>query len=154
LLPSLLPPSPMPLGYQFVVDARVVLFTLGVSLLTVVIFGVLPAAMASRPDVVALLRTGTRTSGASRQRAVARHLLVAGQFAASLMLVAAAGLFVQSLGVRPDRHRFRAPLVIVTALWRRRLRGDRGPTSRALVLSRVTAAPGSNRWRRDACPAS
>ncbi len=68
ILPLLLPPTPIPLGYQFVLDSRIVAFTLAVSLLTVGIFGPLPAVLASRPDVMALLRSGARTSGASRPR--------------------------------------------------------------------------------------
>jgi len=145
LLPSLLPPSPMPLGYQFVLDTRVVLFTLGVSLLTVVIFGVLPAAMASRPDVLPLLRGGTRTSGASRRRAVARHLLVAGQFAASLVLVAAAGLFVQSLWRlgQTDAGFARRPLVIVTvAPGVAGYEGDRIADLAQSLVERIAATPG------------
>jgi predicted permease len=145
LLPSLLPPSPLPLGYQFVLDTRVVLFTLGVSLLTVVIFGILPAAMASRPDVLSLLRSGTRTSGASRRRAMARHLLVAGQFAASLVLVAAAGLFVQSLWRlgQTDAGFAHRPLVIVTvAPGVAGYEGARVADLAQRLVGRVTVAPG------------
>jgi ABC-type lipoprotein release transport system permease subunit len=82
VLPSLMPPSPIPLGFQFRLDARVIVFTFGVALLTVAAFGLLPAMMASRPDVLRLLRGGARESGSGRRRVVFRNLLVSGQFAA------------------------------------------------------------------------
>jgi putative ABC transport system permease protein len=128
-----------------VLDARVVLFTVGVSLLTVAIFGILPAATASRPDVLALLRGGTRTSGASRRRTLARHLLVSGQFAASLMLVAAAGLFVQSLWRlgQVDLGFARRPLVIVTvAAGVAGYEGDRVVDLARSLVERLAAVPG------------
>lgn len=144
-LPLLLPPTSMPLGYQFVLDGRVVLFTLVVSLLTVAVFGILPAAAASRPDVLSLLRGGSRMSGASRRRTVARHVLVAGQFAASLVLVAAAALFVQSLWRlgETDTGFARRPLVIVTvAPGVAGYNGERIADLARLLVERAGAAPG------------
>jgi ABC-type antimicrobial peptide transport system permease subunit len=78
------------------IDLRVLGFTLGVSLLTAMLFGLVPAIGASRVDPQALLRSGHQPDG-SRLRAGLGRLLVAGQVAASLLLLVGAGLFVRTL---------------------------------------------------------
>lgn len=148
VLPSLMPPSPIPLGFQFRLDARVIVFTFGVALLTVAAFGLLPAMIASRPDVLRLLRGGARESGSGRRRVVFRNLLVSGQFAASLVLVAAAGLFVQSLwGLgRVDAGFNRQPMLIVTvAPGVAGYTGDRAVDLARTLVERLGATPGVER---------
>src|SRR5260370_38937444 len=54
------------------VDGRVLLFTLGVSLLTAILFGLAPAIQASRPDLNVVLREGERKTTTSSGR-LARH---------------------------------------------------------------------------------
>ncbi len=78
------------------IDRRVLGFTLGVSLLTAMLFGLIPAIGASRVDPQALLRSGHQPDG-GRLRAGLGRLLVAGQVAASLLLLVGAGLFVRTL---------------------------------------------------------
>jgi putative ABC transport system permease protein len=74
----------------------VLLFTLGISAATSILFGLAPALQFSRPDLHATLKEGGR--GNSRQsRTVLRKLLVAGEVAISLMLLSGAGLMVRSL---------------------------------------------------------
>ena len=75
---------------QAKLDFRVLLFTLITSVLAAVLFGLAPAF--ERPRAEAL--TGWRATGG---RTLLRHLLVAGQMAISLVLLAGALLFVRSL---------------------------------------------------------
>ena len=84
-------------GFQPIrVDARALGFTLLLSLLTGLVFGLVPALQVSRPNLNAVLRDsgwGT-TAGAGRHRT--RSLLVAGQTALSIVLLIGAGLLVES----------------------------------------------------------
>ncbi len=80
------------------VDGRVLIFTALVSLVTGIIFGVLPALRASRPDVVAELKEEARGAGTSRRRAALSRSLVVAQVALSVVALVAAGLFLRSLG--------------------------------------------------------
>jgi putative ABC transport system permease protein len=83
--------------YQEVgIGGVVLLFTLGISAATSILFGLAPALQFSRPNLHATLKDGGR--GNSRQsRTALRKLLVAGEVAVSLMLLAGAGLMVRSL---------------------------------------------------------
>jgi len=78
-------------------DLRVGLFTLAVSLVTAVIFGLAPALQSSRPDMNRTLReeAGSVSSGAAHARL--RKGLVVAQVALSMLLIAGAGLFARSL---------------------------------------------------------
>jgi putative ABC transport system permease protein len=73
----------------------VLLFTLGMSLLTGVIFGIAPAWVTSHADPVEALRGANRSVGGGR--AWAQKSLVIGQAAMSLVLISAAALLGQSL---------------------------------------------------------
>lgn len=77
-------------------DWRVLIFLLGVTLLTGVIFGLAPAVHASRTDVNESLKEGGRsgTAGAASRRY--RQALVISEFALGLVLVAASALMVRS----------------------------------------------------------
>src|SRR6201999_3503669 len=73
----------------------VLLFTLGVSVLTGVLFGIAPAWMTSRADPVEALRGANRSVGG--KHSWAQKTLVIGQAAMSLVLLSAAALLGQSL---------------------------------------------------------
>ncbi len=77
------------------VDGRVLLFTLVASLLTVVIFALVPALQTSRVDLHDTLKGGARLVGSGR-RARLRRFLVAGEIALSLVLLVGAGLMIRS----------------------------------------------------------
>lgn len=77
------------------VGGRVLLFTIGVTLATVVLAGLLPALQASRPGLTDALRAGARDGGGRRSR-LGRGLLIA-QTALSASLLVGAGLFIHSL---------------------------------------------------------
>ncbi|HEY2471900.1 MAG TPA: ABC transporter permease [Terracidiphilus sp.] len=90
-------PLPFPVVFDFNVDMRVALFTLGLSVVTALLFGLVPALRASRPDLVGALKDGpTVLGGMGRSRL--RNSLVVVQVALSLVLLATAGLFLRSLG--------------------------------------------------------
>ncbi|MEX2281578.1 MAG: ABC transporter permease [Gemmatimonadota bacterium] len=86
-------------GISLILDTRpdrnVLLFTLGVSLLTGVIFGLGPAIHAARADLMPLLKDA---SARVTTRLGARSALVVGQVALSLSLVMGASLLVRTLG--------------------------------------------------------
>ncbi len=79
------------------VDGSVLGFTLGLSLLTGIFFGVFPALHASRTDVTDTLKESTAGSGTSESRRRLRDILVVGELAISLVLLVGAGLTLESL---------------------------------------------------------
>jgi putative ABC transport system permease protein len=89
-------PPPYSLNVDLRLDGRALGFTLLLSILTSVIFGLAPALAATRPDVVPALKDEPETSG-RRQWFSLRNLLVVAQVALSLVLLIGAGLFIRSL---------------------------------------------------------
>ncbi len=79
------------------IDTRVLLFTLGVSILTSLVFGLVPAIQSSRGGVVEALKDEARTAGRSRGSILFRNSLVVAQVALSLVSLVAGGLFLRSL---------------------------------------------------------
>ena len=80
----------------FSIDSRALTFTLVVSLLTGVLFGLAPAWHASKPDVVPVLKGEINTQSGKRRRLTLRNSLVVAQVALSLVVLVCGGLFVQS----------------------------------------------------------
>ena len=98
LLPKLIPQGLFPLDLGLSLDLRVLAITLGVSLLTGLIFGLVPALQASKADLVSALKTKDQGATGRFRGFGVRGGLVAGQVALSLVSLIAAGLFVRSLG--------------------------------------------------------
>jgi len=84
-------------------DWRVVVFTVFVSLLTTVLFGLAPALTGTRLNLVDALKQGGRSSSAGPRSRRLRLALVATEMAMSLMLLVGASLLVQSI-LRLDRQ--------------------------------------------------
>jgi len=78
-------------------DLRVFAYTLFLSLLTGVLFGMVPALQFSKSDGTSALKVEGATAGQQISRSRLRNLLVAGQFAVSLCLLICAGLLLQGL---------------------------------------------------------
>lgn len=78
------------------IDARVLLFTLAISLLTAFIFGLIPALQASNLDLnVTLRESGRRTAAGSR--GIMRHALAVSEVALAMVLLIGAGLLINSI---------------------------------------------------------
>jgi predicted permease len=92
---GLKPPLDIPLSTDLHIDYRVLLFTAAVSLLTGVVFGLLPALQATRPDLVPALKDETSIGG--YRRSWLRNGLVVFQVSLSLLLLICAGLVLRGL---------------------------------------------------------
>ena len=79
-------------------DLDVLLFTLGIALLTGLLFGLAPALRGSRHDLGQALKEGGRGGTAGKGRGRLRSALVIGEVALALVLLIGAGLMIQSLG--------------------------------------------------------
>src|SRR5579863_387053 len=77
-------------------DLRVLAFTLGLTLLTALLFGMAPAIRATRLDLTGALKQGRGIAAPQMKPTLARGLIV-GQIALSLVLLVAATLFLRSL---------------------------------------------------------
>ena len=94
---SLLPASGGTLMLRAEPDARILLFSIGMALLTALLFGMAPALQATRLDVLTSLKdlVGAVTGGSSSGKL--RKLLVTAQVALSFLLLMGAGLFARTL---------------------------------------------------------
>jgi len=92
-----LKPANLPRLSTIGIDGYVLAFTLGLSVLTGLVFGLLPAVSASRLDVNESLKEGGRSStgGVARQRV--RSVLVVSEIALALVLLIGAGLLIKSI---------------------------------------------------------
>ncbi|HSE37167.1 MAG TPA: FtsX-like permease family protein [Blastocatellia bacterium] len=77
------------------IDRTVVVFTLAISMLTGIIFGLVPALQASRPDVSEWLKEGGR-AGSNWGHRRTRSALIVAEIAVALVLLIGAGLLIQS----------------------------------------------------------
>ena len=102
-------PTTLPRAAELGIDLRVFGFATAVSLLTGLLFGVVPALRFSRPDLERALRDGSRGSAGRGQRRL-RGALVVAEISIALVLLFGAGLLAKSftrlldvdLGVRRD----------------------------------------------------
>ena len=78
-------------------DSNVLIFTLGISLFTGLLFGVAPAFKASVPDLADTLKFGGRSGSFGWGRNKLRSMLVVFEIALSLVALVGAGLFVRSM---------------------------------------------------------
>ena len=105
-----LSPPDLVLPEQVRVDPRVLGFTLAVSLLTGLVFGVIPALQGSRTELSEFLKEGSRSATGSVRRHRLRNILVVSEVAFALVLLVGAGLMLRSFqrlqavdpGFRPD----------------------------------------------------
>ena len=148
-----LDPGEVPRVTPISVDATALLFAVGLSLLTGVLFGVGPAWQASRPQLQSTLKDATRGTTGEGSRQFARMGLVLAEVAISLVLLVGAGLLFRSLmtlldvplgfttsgvmtmQVAPTGENYRAPAHFI-AYWNRVLENVRAvPGVKAAALS-------------------
>ncbi len=96
LMYALIPVLPYTIVIDFAPDARALAFTLVISLVTGIIFGLAPAWQASNPDVVPVLKGETVSFKQGSSRFSLRNMLVVSQVALSMIVLVCAGLFIQS----------------------------------------------------------
>ena len=88
--------STIPRIEQVDIDSSVLLFALGISIITAVVFGLIPATQISKVDLQSTLKTGPRGHTMTGTRSWLRNSLVAGEVALALLLLIGAGLLVRS----------------------------------------------------------
>ena len=139
----------MPERMAVALDGRIVTAAIAMSIVTGLVFGLIPAMQASRVDVSWGLRASAPTATADRRRGRARRLLIAAEVALSLVLLAGFGLLTRSFAhVYANGAGVDASDIIVTAsdggrsfreamlFWRAsldRVRGLHGVSSAALT---------------------
>ena len=88
-------PEALPRSNEIHLDARVLLFTLGASVLAGILFGLVPACKSARSDIQGTLREGGRGLTGARHRT--QSAFVAMEMALAVVLLVAAGLMIRSL---------------------------------------------------------
>lgn len=142
---ALLPAVPYPIGIDFSLDGKVLVFATLVTAATAMAFGLVPALQASKPDLVPTLKDEIGEGAGGRGRLQAA--LVVAQVALSLVTLVSAGLFVRSLGavraIDTGMHGLDRVLLVGTDL---RLTGITNDSLDVSVvrglLERVRALPG------------
>ena len=87
----------LPRSQEIQIDARVLLFTLAIAVLTSVVFGVIPSLQAGKTDVQTTLKEGGNTASDSFVGGWLRQLLVVIEVAAAVVLLIGAGLMIRSV---------------------------------------------------------
>ena len=141
-----LAPSTLPRVSGVQVDLRILLISLGASLVCGVIFGLVPALTASKTNLVSSLKESERTDSGSATRQWLRRTFVVAEVALALVLLISAGLLVRSfskvLDVKPG---FDAQNVLTLRMSLPNAQYDKATKVAAFydnVLARVSALPG------------
>ena len=83
-------------GASVGLDWRVALFTMGISIGTGILFGLIPALSASKPDLNSGMKESSKGSGASFRQSKARSLLVISEVSLALVLLVGASLLIRT----------------------------------------------------------
>ena len=95
-------PESLPRLNEISLDPTVLAFTLGISLLSGLLFGLFPVFRSGVSDLVVSLKEGGRGSGVGKERHRARHTLVVAQMALALVLLAGSWLMIRSFQALRD----------------------------------------------------
>jgi putative ABC transport system permease protein len=104
-------------GIRFGLDNHVLMFTIALAILSLLVFGLMPALQLTRSSVQPALRESSRTGSAGKSRMRMRQLLVVGEIAVSLVLLTGAGLMIR--------------------LFQQKIRGDHGFNPRDVLTAEV-----------------
>jgi predicted permease len=163
LVISLLPPE-VQHTIAFSISGTVILFGIGLTLATGLLFGLFPALHSTRPDLVSTLKNQAGQPSGAKGAARARMLLATSQIALAMLLLASSGFFVKSLlnvsrldlgfkidrvvtfGLSPDLNGYS---VDRTRLFFQRLEDElrAAPGVTAVTMSNVPLLAGTNRSR-------
>ena len=97
------------------IDLRVLTFTVVVSIVTALVFSLLPALKASRPDINEVLKAGAKTATSSGSSQFWRDSLVVAEVALGLVLLIGAGLMMRSFASLTNVHPGFDPNNVLTA---------------------------------------
>jgi len=143
---ALIPAEENPLMLRPYPDWRILLFTLALTFLTSLLFGLLPAARASKPDLWGTLKDAAGSIAGSGGSLFVRKGLVAAQVALSFLLLFGAGLFVKSLqNLKTTNTGFRELDNLITFQISPALNGYDNPRAAHLneeLLGSIRAIPG------------
>ena len=137
-------PSDLPIVLNIGTDHRVLLFALVVSVLSTLLFGLAPAFGVTRPDLVRTLKAADADSG-GKHRLWGRNLIVAGQVALSLVLLAVSAALVQGFrGEMMQGAGFRTDRLFLTSFDTQLARYSEDRTQRFYddLLRKARSAPG------------
>lgn len=144
-LAAFFPPSTLPLTHDAHLDQRVLLATTVVSILTALIFGILPAIRSSSMPLQAVLKEeATNVSVAFHKNRLSSGLVIA-QISLSLLLLVCAGLFTRSLQKAQQSDPGFVPDHVLLASYETSPAGYSRTTSVAFnrsVLAKLAALPG------------
>jgi macrolide transport system ATP-binding/permease protein len=145
LVQTATPPIPFPIEFDFSPDWYVLKWMASVTLATGLIFGLVPALLASRPDLVTVIKDAAAGQAHGKQRWNLRSALVVTQVGLSIVVLICAGLFLRSLNnvLRLDVG-FSTENLVTMKLDPDLLAYDEAAGKRfyAETLRRVTALPG------------
>lgn len=128
------------------IDSRVLGFTVAISILAGIVFGLAPALHVSKPDLSESLKEGGRTSGTDFGRNRLRSSLVVSEVAMALVLLVCAGLLIQSImRLRDANPGFNPENILTMNVTLPRVKYPKSPNWIAFytnLLGRLEALPG------------
>ena len=143
---SALATDTLPGAGNITIDWRVLVFTMGLSMLTGILFGLAPALQFSRPDMQDMLKEGGRGGTESAHRHLLRKLLVVSQVGFAIVLLVGAGLLIRSFSkLRDVNPGFDPKNVLAMNISLNRTRYPKEPEQRAFVdrlVQGISTLPG------------
>ncbi len=136
----------LPRAETATIDARIVLFLLGTTLATMLLFALFPALEAAAANTSDALKEGGRSDSGSRRRSGFRSLLISSEFALAFVLVIAAGLLLRSFALLATENPGFNPHGVFSMVVSVQGTKEFAPGPRAVfydqLLERVRALPG------------
>jgi len=136
----------LPMLGHIEIDTSVLVFTALMSVLTGILFGIIPAWRASRPDLNETLSDGGRHSGAASTRSPLRSVLVVSEVALALVLLICAGLLIKSvMRLRDVDPGFKPDHIVTMNVWLPSAKYPKAPDWNSFfhrMIEQIEAMPG------------